>query len=219
MNRRRANRTKANRVRVQHHPTLTIDGRSVVVPSEPLHTSVWLQLPMGPRVWNDASHLVIDFYRGVRLIGVVAILVSLANVVLLAFAVSSDWGKQPQAVFGAVGSFLILIGSGLVILPARHEFDRAAGRYSRGSWISTVEMSQDAIVGVQVLSGIEVVERTQEEGDTYWRTHQLILVTHKKSLHREILFSGADEASITAVGSQLAEFLGVPLLMCSVRDR
>lgn len=207
-------RTRAtNGPLIQERPTLVVEGRSMAVPTNPLNVSVWLQLPTRPRCWGDDQRLAFDFCLGARLIGAMALCVGLTCVLLFAFMMIEDAELLFKAIMISVGLFLTSIGSGLLLLPAWHEFDRKARRYRRRSWIAPIELSMDSIVGIQILSGIEVAVRSQEDGDVRWDTHQLLLVIYNQTLRREILFSGADEASITAMGKKLASFLNVPLLM------
>lgn len=210
---KKANRSAKKAPQIQQRRSIDIDGFPMSVPTTPLNASAWLQTPTRPRRWGDERRLYIDFCQGSRFVGAGILIVGFMSFGFLAFTIMEDAEWIAQLITGALGLFLTAFGSGLLLLPAWHEFDLENQKYRRHSWIAPVEIPKASIVGVQLLSGIEVIEETSEGDRVYWRTHQLLLVLFDKSLRRELLYSGADGDSIRAVAEQVALFLNLPLLI------
>jgi hypothetical protein len=129
---------------------------------------------------------------------------SAAVVAVVAFV--RDWEGVAKLVFVGQGVILPLVGLVLVALPARPEFDRAAGVYDKRSLAAPAHLPLSKAVAVQVIPG-RPGETT--DGHRHETTEPNLVPSGGARLGVACL---ADGDWVRAAGRAVAEFLGVPVV-------
>jgi hypothetical protein len=186
--------------------TIMLNGRAVEVPATPISTQVTFSSLLRPRIRVDGDRMTLELDRGMRPFGLLLLAWGLAAGAVGVLAAIQRWDRVAMLVFLGQGAFLPLVGLLFVVLPARHEFDRAGGVYRCRSVLAPARRALAEIVAVQAIAG-----RVSEDSDGLKRQpYELNLVV--AGVRRLPVTCTTDEEWVAEAGRAVSEFLGVPFL-------
>ena len=186
---------------------ILVDGRRVPVPDTPINFHATLSGMRRPFMRATGDVLTLDLGRGMRPFGGLLIAWGLAAGVAGAGAVARDADPFVLVVFFGQAALLPTMGAVFCLIPARHEFDRAAGEYRRRQALAPARRPLAEIAAVQVIRG-----RAVDDSDGCRRqTYELNLVIAAGGVRREAITCMPDDDWLTEAGRAVGEFLGVPI--------
>ncbi|MFM1903153.1 MAG: hypothetical protein RLZZ440_1053 [Planctomycetota bacterium] len=190
----------------------------IEVDIDPLNSGALLQTPLPPRISETDGQFVLEYHRGLRILGLVFLAAGAAMTSVGVFIGRNlGWPQPHSAMFLGMGLlFLPCVGIVMIAAQSRWVFLPAAGLYRRASLLNTTAWPLDHVVAVQTTFG-GVHEGASGGPDSpgpgcRMPCFQLNLVLNAPGRpgSRRNLTNLPDRAFVTQAGERLASFLGIP---------
>jgi hypothetical protein len=129
-------------------------------------------------------------------------------------ALDADTSRVAATVPGLVATTLAVAGGLLLLLPARHEFDRTAGLYRRRTPVGGSERPLSEVVAVQLAQGhgVAISDESGREVGRHPSYELNVVLARNGRVDRRMIAGTTNLRWADVTGRELAAFLLVPYL-------